>query len=131
MAVNSFEARHRILRDLEAEGRDARRADDLMLHAPAVHTPRTGRAVTRMDLGAALQVLGAGPLRYLRQIVVPRDAALQFEAEGDGLVVDGVVPLRWNDDGRLVEFRVPIRPPKANDRIRRRSAAALQAASAR
>ena len=48
-----------------------------------------------------------GPtLSYLREWYAEHSAVLEFEAELDGLTVDGVDMLTWGDDGRLTEFTV-------------------------
>ena len=50
---------------------------------------------------------------------------LEFIVEVDGLHVNGVDMIRWDDDGRIVDFKVMIRPLKAIDLIHRKMAAAL------
>ena len=37
-------------------------------------------------------------------------AVLEFEADLDGLYVQGVDMLRWNDEGKLVSVTVMVRP---------------------
>lgn len=86
--------------------------EEVVFHSPVVHTPQRGKAVTTMYLSAALRVLHKD-FRYLRQIVGPRDAALEFACEVDGIQVNGVDLVRWNDAGELVDFKVMIRPLKA------------------
>jgi hypothetical protein len=129
MAINPLQAWHRIGREREAAGLDALLADDGVPYSPVVRAPQAGKAVTRLDLGAALQVLGDASLRSVRQIVGPRDAAMAFEVVLDGMAVSGVDLLRFDREGRIVEFKVPIRPLKAIDRVQRRMAAALRAPS--
>jgi hypothetical protein len=51
------------------------------------------------------------------------DAMLESETEVDGIPVNGIDPIEWNDDGRVVEFKVMIRPLKAIDPVHRRMAA--------
>jgi len=58
-------------------------------------------------------VFGSPAFRYLRELVGERDAVLEFEAEIDGVLVNGVDMLRWDDAGRIVEFKVMVRPLKA------------------
>ena len=56
---------------------------------------------------------------------VTRDAVLEFEVEIDGLHVNGVDMIRWNDDGRIVDFKVLVRPLKALLGIQQKMAALL------
>ena len=63
----------------------------------------------------------------MREIAGPRDAALEFEVEIDGVLVNGVDMLRWDDEGRVTEFKVLIRPLKAINLVHRKMAAMLEA----
>lgn len=63
----------------------------------------------------------------MREITGPRDAALEFQVEIDGISVNGVDMLKWDDAGRIVEFKVLIRPLKALNLIHQKMAAMLQA----
>jgi hypothetical protein len=64
--------------------------------------------------------------RYVREIAGPRDAALEFQVEIEGIAVNGIDLIRWNDAGRIVEFKVMIRPLKAVNLIHQKMAAMLQ-----
>jgi len=101
-------------------------ADDAVFHSPVVHTPQRGRELTLMYLSAALAVLGER-LRYVREIVGETDAVLEFEAELDGIQVNGVDLIRWNEAGRIVDFKVMVRPLKAITLLHQKMAEALQA----
>ena len=106
-------------------------AGDSVFHSPVVHSPQVGRDKVCAYLGAAFEVLGNASFRYVRQIVGERDALLEFQTELDGLEVNGVDLIHWNADGKVVDFKVMIRPLKAIDAVHRHMAAALQAAATR
>ena len=78
-------------------------------------------------LGAAFQVFFNPTFRYVREIVGASDAMLEFETVIDGVQVNGVDLIKWNDAGRIVEFKVMLRPLKAINLIHQRMAAMLQA----
>ena len=63
----------------------------------------------------------------MREIIGPSDAMLEFETEIDGVMVNGVDIIKWNESGRIVEFKVMIRPLKAINLVHQRMAAMLQA----
>ncbi len=86
-------------------------ADDVVFRSPAVHTPQEGRAPTTAYLEAAMVVLGP-TLSYERELVTGHSACLEFRADLGGVVVHGVDLLRWDDEGRLVDFTVMVRPMK-------------------
>jgi hypothetical protein len=51
---------------------------------------------------------------------------LEFQVDIDGVSVNGVDMIRWNEDGRIVDFKVMIRPLKAVNLIHQKMAAMLQ-----
>ena len=91
-------------------------ADDVVFRSPAVHTPQEGKELTTAYLSAAVVVLGP-TLVYQRQWYAERNAVLEFEAELDGLTVHGIDMMQWNDDGKLVEFTVMVRPFKGLEKL--------------
>jgi len=122
---------HRVVEDGDLAALDDLLADDVVFHSPIVHTPQEGKALARLYLSAAYGVL-AGPegvaaggasegtaasepsrFRYVREIVGERDAMLEFVTEIDGIVVNGVDIIHWDDDGRITDFKVMIRLLKA------------------
>jgi hypothetical protein len=99
------------------ESRDAARlpaiiAGNAVFRSPAVHTPQEGRDLVTAYLAGALTVLGPG-LRYHDEWTRERDAVLRFTTEVDGLQIEGVDLITWDDDGQIAEFTVMIRPLKA------------------
>jgi hypothetical protein len=87
-------------------------AEDAVFRSPAVHTPQAGRDLVTAYLAAALIVLGP-ELTYHDEWVRESDAVLRFTSTVDGLQVEGIDMIRWDDDGQIVEFTVMIRPFKA------------------
>jgi hypothetical protein len=106
-------------------------AEDVVFHSPVVHTPQCGRKVAAGYLSAAFRVFFNPTFRYVREIIGSSDAMLEFETEIDGVLVNGVDLIKWNDAGHIVEFKVMIRPLKAINLIHERMAAMLQAANKR
>jgi hypothetical protein len=119
---------HRLVRTNDASGLAALLADDAVFHSPVVHTPQRGKAIVARYLGAAFHVFFNPTFRYVREITGPSDAMLEFETEIDGVQVNGVDLIRWNDAGLIVDFKVMVRPLKAINLIHHRMAAMLQAA---
>lgn len=120
---------HDIVRTRDASGLGELLADNAIFYSPVAHTPQVGKALTTMYLSAALHVFGNDSFRYIREIVGERDAVLEFETEIDGIHVNGVDMIKWNDEGQIAEFKVMIRPLKAINLIHRRMAEILQRGS--
>ncbi len=100
-------------------------AEDCVFHSPVVHTPQRGRKLVLGYLSAAMEVLGNPTFRYVRELKGATDAMLEFETELDGIHVNGVDLIRWDDDGRIVDFKVMVRPLKAVNLLHQKMAAAL------
>ncbi len=64
----------------------------------------------------------------MREIVGAADAVLEFETEIDGIAINGVDIIRWNEAGQIVEFKVMLRPLKAINLVHHKMAAMLQSA---
>lgn len=101
-------------------------ADDVVFHSPVVHTPQRGKPITLKYLVAALHVLNNGTFTYLREIVGETDAVLEFSTELDGILVNGVDMIRWDEEGRIVDFKVMVRPLKAINLLHQMMGAMLQ-----
>jgi len=87
-------------------------AEGAVFRSPAVHTPQQGRELVTAYLAGAMAVLGP-EFRYDDEWVRERDAVLLFAATVDGLQVQGIDLIRWDDAGQIVDFTVMIRPFKA------------------
>lgn len=88
-------------------------APDAVFHSPIVWTPQEGRPKVEMYLQGAIFVLGNGSFRYVREVFDGPHCVLEFETEVDGITVQGVDMITWNEAGQIVDFKVMIRPLKA------------------
>lgn len=102
-------------------------AEDAVFHSPVVHTPQEGRDKVFAYLHAASHVLGGENFRYLREIVDGDQAMLEFQSELDGIQINGVDIIRWNEDGKISDFKVMVRPLKAINKVWEKMAAMLAA----
>ncbi len=118
---------HELVRSRNAEGLDSLLADDVVFYSPVVHTPQMGKAITAQYLSAALHVFFNESFHYIRELTGPNDAVLEFQVEIDGISVNGVDMLKWGEDGKILEFKVLIRPLKAVNLIHQKMAIMLQA----
>ncbi len=118
-------------------GLDDLLAEDVVFYSPVVFTPQKGKAVTKLYLGAAGNTLGggepvsgtdgsSGKFRYTKEILAGNQAMLEFETEMDGKYVNGVDIITCNDEGRIVEFKVMIRPLQAIQTVHAQMARMLE-----
>ncbi len=87
--------------------------DDVVFRSPIVHTPQQGKAITLMYLGAAGNTLANDLFRYTRVFDCGDRAVLEFESEMDGIAVNGIDMIEWDETGLITDFKVMVRPLKA------------------
>jgi ketosteroid isomerase-like protein len=127
MSINPVAVWHQLAKARDVRGLDALLAEDAIFYSPVVHTPQVGKAVTTKYLAAAFHVFFNESFQYVRELRGDRDAVLEFVLELEGIKVNGVDMIKWNDAGRIVEFKVMLRPLKAINLIHQKMAAALEA----
>jgi hypothetical protein len=129
MSSGPIQIWHQLVRERDTGGLDALLADEATFYSPVVHTPQVGKAITKMYLAAAFHVFFNESFRYVREVSAHRDAVLEFEVELDGITVNGVDMIKWNEAGKITQFKVMLRPLKAVNLIHQKMAAMLQQAS--
>ncbi len=88
-------------------------AEDAVFESPVVHTPQVGRAIVEKYLRGALKVLNTEHFRYGGEWFGEKSAVLEFFSEIDGIKINGVDLIHWNDAGLITHFKVMVRPLKA------------------
>ena len=101
--------------------------DDVVFHSPVVFTPQKGKKITMMYLMAATGVFGSAnkisrlsesiqaesKFHYINEIVGENSALLEFESEIEGTYINGADLLKWNENNKLTEVKVMVRPLQA------------------
>lgn len=101
-------------------------ADDVVFHSPVVHSPQEGKAITKLYLSAASNVLGGDDFEYVREVDGGLNVVLEFRNVIEGITINGVDIIRFNDEGQIVDFKVMVRPLKAINKIHQKMAEMLQ-----
>jgi hypothetical protein len=130
---------HAHLRGEFPGGLDELLHDDCVFWSPVVFSAQRGKELTKMYLGAAGNVLPGesdaevkpsegddGKFRYVKKVLDGKHAVLEFETTVDGISVNGVDIITCDDDGKIVEFKVMIRPLKALNKVHEQMAAMLE-----
>lgn len=100
-------------------------SDTAIFYSPVVHTPQEGRDKVFGYLYAASHVLGDEHFRYVREIIDGDQAVLEFVTELDGIQINGVDIIQWDEQGKIADFKVMIRPLKAINKVWEKMAAML------
>lgn len=133
---------HQHLRGELPGGLDELLHDDVVFLSPIVFTPQEGKEVTKLYLTAAGQTFtgdksdagGSGPakggssggFRYVKEVLAGHHAVLEFETSMEGKYVNGVDIITCDDDGKIIEFKVMIRPLQAVNAVHAQMKAMLE-----
>ena len=123
--MNTVELWHEISRGREMDRLEEVLAENCVFMSPVVHTPQKGRELTRAYLTAAFGVFNDS-FRYVKEVVTPQHAVLEFVCDLDGIVINGVDIMTFDDAGKIVEFKVMVRPLKAVNLLHMKMKAMLE-----
>ena len=128
---------HQHMRGQLEGGLDAILHPDVVFLSPIVFTPQEGREITKAYLTAAGGTLGgekssgsddttAKQFGYTKTILQGRHAMLEFETSIEGKYVNGVDIISCDEDGKITEFKVMIRPLQAVNLVHAQMKAMLE-----
>jgi hypothetical protein len=92
-------------------------ADDVTLFSPVIHTPIKGKEMVSMYLTAAFHTFLNGSFNYDREFLSNNAAVLEFSLKIQDIDINGIDMITWNEQGKITEFKVMIRPYKALNMI--------------
>ena len=109
-------------------GLDALLADDIIFYSPVVFTPQEGKDLAKLYLMAAGNTFGGdnakqggdlaeSSFKYTKEVLSGNQAILEFETTIEGKYINGVDIITFNDEGKISEFKVMIRPLQAVNMI--------------
>lgn len=82
--------------------------DDVRFHSPVVWKPKDGKPVVKAILSTAASVFEN--FAYHREMTDGTTWTLEFSATIGDRSLKGVDIIRFNEDGKIVEFEVMVRP---------------------
>ena len=125
MILDTLASWHQLVKDRDIAGLDALLDKDAVFYSPVVHAPQYGKASTKMYLTAAFHIFLNDTFEYVRELADSHGAILEFQVEIDGVIINGVDMITWGDDGKIVQFKVMLRPMKAINLVREKMQAML------
>lgn len=99
---------HHIVFDRDLTDLQAMLAEDVVFRSPYVWRPYHGRQAAWLILSTVIDLFQE--FEYHRELVDGNNWALEFSARVGDLSLKGIDLIRLDDDGRIVEFEVFIRP---------------------
>ena len=137
--MSAVEKWYEVMKSNDMDKLDDLLAEDVIFYSPVVYTPQKGKDITKMYLMAAGGVFGEGTkdsmsdsnksqskFKYIKEIIGEKSALLEFESEMDGIYVNGVDVISWNDEGKITEFKVIVRPLQAVNMLHQKMQAMLE-----
>jgi len=124
--MNAVEKWYEVMKSNDMDKLDDLLAEDVVFYSPVVYTPQKGKDITKMYLMAAGGVFGEetkeevsdsnkkqSNFKYIKEIIGEKSALLEFETEMEGIYVNGVDLISWNEEEKITEFKVIVRPLQA------------------
>ncbi len=118
---------HAYIKSADPAELDALLDDDVVFESPVVHTPQRGKAITTKYLLSAGKVLGGPGFTYTGEWRADRSAIIEFEHEIEGIKINGIDMIWWNEAGKITRFKVMVRPLKAVNMLHQMMGRALAA----
>ena len=100
--------------------------DSCVFTSPIVFKPIEGKEMSKLYLMGAGQTFDMRRFKYVRELVDGLDTVLEFETYIDDISVNGVDIIRWNEEGRITNFKVMIRPLQAIGALQKKMSEALE-----
>lgn len=108
---------HTVFKSQELDKLDKIIADNAVFTSPVVFKPMEGKEITKMYLFAAGQSFNMDKFKYIREVHDGTNSVLEFETFIDDISVNGVDMIKWNNEGKIIDFKVMIRPLKAVQKV--------------
>ena len=100
--------------------------ESVVFTSPIVFKPIQGKEMTKMYLMGAGITFNMDKFSYVREVVDGLDTILEFETFIDDIAGNGVDMIRWNEEGKIVDFKVMVRPLQAIHILQQKMSEALE-----
>lgn len=131
--MNNTEAWHELFDSGNIKDLEKILDKNAIFYSPLVFKPQPGRKLTATYLKNAYLMFfadGNKTFTYVREIHSDNDSMLEFTCEIDGILINGIDVIKWNEEGKIQEFKVFIRPNKAIEKIKEKMSELLANMSA-
>ena len=99
--------------------------ESVIFSSPVVFKPIEGKEMTKLYLMGAGITFNMDKFLYVREVIDGLDVILEFETFIDDISVNGVDMIRWNAEGKIIDFKVMVRPLKAIGALQKKMSEAL------
>ena len=99
--------------------------ESVIFSSPVVFKPIEGKEMTKLYLMGAGITFNMDKFTYVREVVDGLDSILEFETYIDDILVNGVDMIRWNAEGKIIDFKVMVRPLRAIEALQKKMSESL------
>lgn len=99
--------------------------ESVIFSSPVVFKPIEGKEMTKLYLMGAGITFNMDKFSYVREVIDGLDVILEFETFIDDISVNGVDMIRWNTEGKIIDFKVMVRPLQAIHKLQQKMSEAL------
>ena len=99
--------------------------ESVVFSSPVVFKPIEGKEMTKLYLMGAGITFDMENFRYVREVIDGLDVILEFETFIGDVSVNGVDMIKWNEEGRIIDFKVMVRRLKAIGALQKKMSEAL------
>ena len=117
---------HQGLKSMNSNFLDEILDESCVFTSPIVFKPIEGKEMSKLYLMGAGQTFDMDRFKYVRELVDGLDTVLEFETYIDDISVNGVDIIRWNEEGKIIDFKVMIRPLQAIGALQKKMSEALE-----
>ena len=117
---------HQGLKSMNSNFLDEILDDSCVFTSPIVFKPIEGKEMSKLYLMGAGQTFDMDRFKYVKELVDGLDTVLEFETYIDDISVNGVDIIRWNEAGKITDFKVMIRPLQAIGALQKKMSEALE-----
>ena len=109
-ALASLSQWHQMIANADLHASPELLAPDVVFRSPMAHTPYPGAAVVAMILTTVFGVFE--DFKYHRELATADglNVVLEFSANVNGKELKGIDMIRFNEQGKIVDFEVMVRP---------------------
>ena len=109
-ALASLSQWHQMIANADLQALPELLAPDVVFRSPMAHTPYPGAAVVAMILTTVFGVFE--DFKYHRELATADglNVVLEFSANVNGKELKGIDMIRFNEEGKIVDFEVMVRP---------------------
>ena len=116
---------HRCVRERDMSNLEKILDDEVVFYSPILFKPQEGKFLTGLYLTGASMVFGQESFKYVKEVVNDQYFMLEFESQVEDVFINGIDIITLNEEGKIIEFKVMIRPYKAVDKLKEKMAIVL------